>query len=361
MISLCFPKRFLWLWLALVASVGWAQPKPGFIEIRCEPGVLVFLNGELKGATDTEMGFPGKVLENVPAGTHTLRFVKSGFDPVEDRVTVPPGGVAQKTVSPFTRQVQVLQSGAGAGTPRGVVGRDSGGADRSIPDLGLTLVWIEPGTFAMGSAQGGDRAERPVTRVTLTRGYWLGKTEVTQRQWEAVMGGNPSNLKNAGKDAPVESVSYDDALAYCRKLTERELVAGRLTEGYAYTLPTEAQWEYACRAGTTGDYAGNVDAMGWSERNSRNMTNPVGTKQANAWGLHDMHGNVWEWCLDWFAPYPGGNVTDPAGDMWGAFRVFRGGSWLDSVGFLRSAVRDGDEPDRRVIGRGFRVALSAVR
>ena len=158
----------------------------------------------------------------------------------------------------------------------------------------------------------------------------------------------------------MERVSSIDVLNFCRKLTERERAAGRLPEGYAYTLPTEAQWEYACRAGTTGDYAGDLDSMGWYSSNSGTTTHAVGQKQANAWGLHDMHGNVWEWCADWYGNYPGGSVTDPTGAPWGVARVFRGGGWAESVGGCRSANRGGSGPAGYIHDLGFRLALAPV-
>jgi formylglycine-generating enzyme required for sulfatase activity len=180
--------------------------------------------------------------------------------------------------------------------------------------------------------------------------------EVTQGQWEALMGSNPSNFK--GADLPVEQVSWTEAMEFCRKLTERERAAGRLPEGYAYTLPTEAQWEYACRAGTTGNYAGDLNSMGWYAHNSGNMTHHVGQKQANAWGLFDMHGNVWEWCLDWYSIYPGGSVTDPIGPSSGTNRVNRGGSWSYTALSCRSATRSWYAPGTRLNTLGFRVALA---
>lgn len=231
--------------------------------------------------------------------------------------------------------------------------------DRLISDLGLRLIWIEPGSFAMGSANGGNNNERPVTQVTISQGFWLGQTEVTQAQWSAVMGSNSSTYKSA--DRPVETVSWNEAMEFCRKLTARERAAGRLPDGFAYTLPTEAQWEYACRAGTTGDYASDLDAMAWYDSNSEGKTQPVGTKQANAWDLHDMHGNVWEWCADWYSNYPGGNVTDPKGAASGSGRVSRGGSWFLEAGDCRSACRDFVEPGYRDFFLGFRLALSLSR
>ena len=229
------------------------------------------------------------------------------------------------------------------------------GKTYTIPDLNLEILPMPAGTFQMGSASGGLSFERPVTRVTISRAFWLGKTEVTQGQWQAVMGNNPSNFK--GANLPVERVSWEEAMEFCRRLTERERSVGRLPAGYVYTLPTEAQWEYACRAGTTGDYAGDLNSMAWYDRNSGRRTQPVGTKQSNAWGLHDMHGNLAEWCLDWFGLYKGGSVTDPLGASSSDTRVSRGGSWRSSAAFCRSAHRDGYPPHDR--GRiGFRIALA---
>jgi formylglycine-generating enzyme required for sulfatase activity len=231
-------------------------------------------------------------------------------------------------------------------------------------DPGIKLVRIPAGTFLMGSPvdeTGRSNNEGPQTQVTLTRDFFLGATDVTQGQYEAVMGTNPSFFKTAGKDAPVESVTWYDAMAFCQKLTERERAAGHLPDGYALTLPTEAQWEYACRAGTTGPYAGDLDAMAWYARNSGRTTHPVGSKQPNAWGLYDLHGNVWEWVLDWYGPYPGGAVTDPAGPATGTYRVHRGGSWSNVATDCRSADRHGDlASGRSSHSLGFRIALSVV-
>jgi formylglycine-generating enzyme required for sulfatase activity len=237
--------------------------------------------------------------------------------------------------------------------------RTAEGQAWTVPDLNLEMAYIRPGTFTMGN-ENGDSNEKPLTRVTLTRAYWLGKTEVTQGQYEALMGNNPSNFKNAGRDAPVETVSWDEAMQFCRKLTERERQAGRLPEGYEYTLPTEAQWEYACRAGTTGDYAGNLAAMAWYSQNCGDTTHAVGQKQANAWGLYDMHGNVWEWCRDWYGSYPGGSGADPTGPSSGAARVFRGGSWDVVADYCRSAFRLPSGPGGRSPAMGFRLALAPV-
>ena len=171
------------------------------------------------------------------------------------------------------------------------------------------------------------------------------------------MGKNPSTFQTAGKDAPVERVSWIDAMMFCRKLTERERAAGLLPESEAFTLPTEAQWEYACRAGTTGAYSGELDAMAWHSTNSAGTTHPVGAKRPNAWGFYDMSGNVLEWCFDWYGNYPGGAVTDPSGPERG-YRMARGG-WADASWAF--AARSGGSASRVDYTIGFRLALCAVR
>jgi formylglycine-generating enzyme required for sulfatase activity len=236
----------------------------------------------------------------------------------------------------------------------------STGRNFRIAPLDLELVWIAPGRFTMGSPAdepARNKAEGPQHEVTLTKGFWLGKTEVTQRQYAAVAEANPSRFQAVGDNAPVEEVSWLDAMEFCRQLTEREHAADRLPDGYTFTLPTEAQWEYACRAGTAGAYAGNPEAMAWHKGNSGDSTHPVGTKQPNAWGLHDMYGNVLEWCLDWYGNYKRGAQTDPTGPDSGYFRISRGGSWRVDV--FRSASRAGGSPGRRDYTIGFRLALTA--
>lgn len=234
----------------------------------------------------------------------------------------------------------------------------------TIPDLGLKLLWVQPGTFTMGSPAGETGRfewEGPQTRVTISRGFWLGGTEVTQGEWQAILGNKPSNF--SGSDfLPVEQVSWEDCQQFIAKLNSREQAASRLPPGYAYSLPTQAQWEYACRAGTTGAYAGVLDSMGWYDANSGNRTQPVGQKQANAWGFHDMHGNVWEWCQDWFADnLPGGSITDPVEPRSGSGRVRRGGGLWHVARLCRSAYREWSSPGIRDNDLGFRLALSPVR
>ena len=252
------------------------------------------------------------------------------------------------------------------------------------PNAEIGLAWIPPGTFMMGSLpnEPGRKAdESPQTEVTLSQGFWLGKNFVTIGVWKAVMGtgvrdhlikkisddtvhdlaGKKTNLRdlmhwspaadpatylaNETDDLPMYFVSWDDAKEFCAKLNERELAAGRLPDGYAFDLPTEAQWEYACRAGSTeATYVGPSDdsslkQIAWYAANSaenyqgralgptRSGPRAVGQKQPNSHGIYDMYGNLWQWCRDWYGPYPVGDLIDPVGPATGSEKVNRGGSW----------------------------------
>lgn len=235
----------------------------------------------------------------------------------------------------------------------------------TISGVGIEMVGIEPGTFIMGSPsnESGRSDDENQHEVTLTQGYWLGKYEVTQGQWESLMGSNPSEFKNAGKNAPVETVSWEDTQEFIKKLNARERAAGRLPEGYVYGLPTEAQWEYACRAGTSSRYyfgndEGQLGDYAWY--NSGSVTHPVGQKQPNAWGLYDMSGNVYEWCEDWYGHYPTGPVTNPVGPASGSNRVLRGGSWIYYAKDCRSADRGRNTPSDRFNDLGFRLSLRSA-
>lgn len=227
----------------------------------------------------------------------------------------------------------------------------------------LTLIWIEPGTFYLSDPLGaGDD-----TWVTLSRGYWIGRTEVTQAQWTAVLAhhpvyqNDPRPSRAKGADRPVEQITWEMSAIFCTALNLHERAAGRLPEGYEYTLPTEAQWEYAARAGTTGKYIGDLEATTWYEANSGLITHPVAQKQPNAWGLYDMQGNVAEWCRDWYAPYPGGHVVDPGGPASGIYRIVRGGSMVSNAGQSRVAQRPRGVTFQKNRTLGFRLALAPVQ
>jgi len=225
--------------------------------------------------------------------------------------------------------------------------------------ISLDLVWIPPGTFMMGSPEnepGRHKVELPQHIVTLTKGFWMGKYEVTQEQWQTFMGINPSEFK--GAKLPVESVSWDDCQEFLQRLNER--LQATDSRRHTFRLPTEAEWEYACRAGTTGPYAGDLDAMAWYGKNSNEMTQPVGQKKPNAWGLYDMHGNVSEWCNDYFGDYPSEDAVtvDPAASEDGG-RIYRGGSWFCDGLACRSAYRWGMIPSRWNRKTGLRVVMDA--
>ena len=227
-------------------------------------------------------------------------------------------------------------------------------SDALVNSIGMRFVPISAGSFTMGA---GETAHK----VTLTQPFELGVYEVTQEQYEAVMGDNPSHFREAGH--PVEKVSWNQAVSFCRKLSA---LPEEQAAGFEYRLPTEAEWEYACRAGSTTVYSfGDDDAElgdhAWFILNSGSRTNPVGGRKENAWKLHDMHGNVWEWCQDWSAALPAGEVTDPAGPAEGSRRVLRGGSWYHYPVFCRSADRSSHEPDYRHYNLGFRVLRKSTR
>ena len=229
----------------------------------------------------------------------------------------------------------------------------------TITDLSMEMLWVKPGTFEMGSPSSEKDREDDETlhTVTLTQGFHLGKHEVTQSQWEKVMGSNPSKYK--GADRPVEQVSWTDVTSFCAKLTASEQAAGRLPAGMTYQLPTEAQWEYACRAGTKtalsfGDVLTSAPA---NISAGRGETMDVGKYAANTWGFHDMHGNVHEWCSDWYGDYPTGAVSDPVGPADGSYRILRGGSRNLTGYSARSALRLSPEPAYSNSSIGFRLSL----
>ena len=226
----------------------------------------------------------------------------------------------------------------------------------TVNGVSFEMVRVEGGTFRMGAtseqeADDWDR-EKPVHSVTLS-GYYIGKTEVTQALWKAVMGINPSRFK--GDYLPVENVSWDDCQEFIRKLNSMT--------GQNFRLPTEAEWEFACRGGNNSrgyKYSGsnNLGSVAWYDGNSGNKTHPVGTKAPNELGIYDMSGNVWEWCADWYGDYSSGAQTNPTGPYGGSNRVYRGGSWNYDVGRCRSSNRDFYYPWIRDIILGLRLALS---
>jgi len=233
--------------------------------------------------------------------------------------------------------------------------------------IGMTFVPIPAGTFMMGSptSESLRYSNETLHQVTLTKSFYMQTTEVTQGQWKAVMGSNPSYFSNCGDNCPVDTVSWDDCQSFISKLNQKEGAT-------KYRLPTEAEWEYACRAGTTtpfstgsclstsqANYDGNYPYTGCPSGTDRKAPVLVKSFSPNAWGLYDMHGNVWEWCSDWYGDYPGNAVTDPDGSSNGTARVLRGGCYINLALYCRSANRNWRKPGFSDDGLGFRVAIDS--
>jgi len=222
--------------------------------------------------------------------------------------------------------------------------------------IGMEFVWIPAGSFMMGADQNFEDAfedELPRHKVTISRPFYIGEYEVTQEQWVAIMGNNPSRFKD--RKRPVEQVSWDEAMEFIQKLNKKEMTDG-------YRLPTEAEWEYVARAGSDtvycyGDDADDLNQYAWFKGNSGGKTHPVAKLKKNAWGVYDMHGNVWEWCQDRYGDgyYANSLLKDPKGPATGSLRIGRGGSWESDTKHCRSAVRYHDSPADRDPDVGFRL------
>ena len=297
-----------------------------------------------------------RTLARIPYGSLTLEL-----EPPAARVTLPDGELRYRPgvrLPEGAHRVVVRHDGyvdaertvsvSGSTRVRIALERRPLRAGESREFDGMEFAWVPAGEFVMGSTSSeAEDDESPVTRVRISRGYWLGKHEVTQAEWQAVTGTNPAHFSGCGS-CPVENVSWDDAQGFIRSLNGR---AG----GSRYRLPTEAEWEYAARAGTAGDRYGNVDAIAWYDGNSGDRTHPVGQKAPNAWGLHDMLGNVWELVQDWYGDYPGGAVTDPGGPGSGSYRLGRGGSWFYDARICRASNRGNNPPGYGNPHLGFRL------
>ena len=254
---------------------------------------------------------------------------------------------------------------------------DAGKSRVFIPDLNLIMHWCPPGTFTMGSDNPAPTwHDNPPHQVTLTHGYWIGETEVTQAQFEAVMESNPAAPSSRrgdgidairlpavsfkGADLPAISITWDQMMDFCKKLTAREQKAGRLPAGAIYTLPTEAQWFHAAEAGSNDVvYKGDLDSVAWYHTNADTMLHPVAQKLPNAWGLYDMYGNAWEACSDWFGDFTADAVTDPIGTPSSDSHVLRGGGWDAGYKNALTACRKALVKDGRRYYIGFRIICTA--
>ncbi|MFC1489536.1 SUMF1/EgtB/PvdO family nonheme iron enzyme, partial [Thermodesulfobacteriota bacterium] len=297
---------------------------------------------------------------NLEAGRYHVEVTAVGYEEITMWVSLAEG--ENKTINVRLKQIAAFRH-----------------INNIINSFGMEFVYIQPGTFTMGSPPNEPERDNDEKqhKVVLTKGFYMQTTEVTQGQWKAVMGSNPSYFKNCGNDCPVEKISWRNVQEFIRKLNQRE-------SDSIYRLPTEAEWEYACRAGsstilTNGNlselkcgYDSNLDNVGWYCGNSsviydgcydarRNGgkscagTHIVAQKKPNAWGLYDMHGSVWEWCQDWKGNYPTGSATDPTGPSIGSHRVVRGGSWGNEAMSCRSANRFGNSPGNGGNDLGFRL------
>jgi formylglycine-generating enzyme required for sulfatase activity len=309
-----------------------SRPAPRLVRFATKPrGADVFVDRQYRGTTDAE-------IELAP-GEHRVRLDKEGYEPLEETLAV-----NDETPRDFFRELKAVVRSS----PKSV-----------LNSIGMQMLLIPAGPFLMGSADSeGKENERPRHEVTLSCPFYMGIHEVTQEQYEKVMGKNPAVFtrgRGGGPRNPVENVSWDDAVAFCRKLSDlpEEKRAGR-----TYQLPTEAEWEYACRAGKeTPEDA--LAEYAWYRSNSGEGTHPVGQKKPNAWGLYDMQGNVWEWCQDWYSPryYDETPRRDPRGPEVGSERVIRGGSYQDLGPDCRPARRFKSAPELLNVATGFRVVM----
>ena len=318
-------------------------------------GADVYVDGK-------KLGQSPRVFNGLLVGNHQVEVRKDGYATDRKSVSISEGQTASITGTLVSNAVASSSSNT-SGYSSGSSSMASGSNTISIPvkdGISIEMVKVEAGTFMMGatsemkdSYDDPDSDEKPVHQVTLTNDYYMGKYEVTQALWQAVMGSNPSNFK--GDNLPVEEVSWNDCQEFISKLNS-------LT-GRKFRLPTEAEWEYAARGGKKSrsyQYSGssNISDVAWYDGNSVNKTHPVGTKQANELGIYDMTGNVWEWCSDWYGFYSSSSQTNPTGADSGSSRVFRGGSWYGNARYCRLSFRDCTPPDCRGYNLGLRLALS---
>ena len=324
----------------------------GNLSVNYKPfGADVYVDGK-------KLGQSPRVFNGLLVGNHQVEVRKDGYATDRKTISISEGQTASITGTLASNAVASSSSNT-SGYSSGSSSMASGSNTISISvkdGISIDMVKVEAGTFMMGATPEMEKPnsdEKPVHQVTLINDYYMGKYEVTQALWQAVMGSNPSNFK--GDNLPVETVNWNDCQEFISKLNS-------LT-GRKFRLPTEAEWEYAARGGKKSrgyQYSGSrkISDVAWYEGNSRSKTHPVGRKQANELGIYDMSGNVWEWCSDWYGSYSSSSQTNPMGSDSGAKRVRRGGSWCYIARICRSSYRYGDAPDCRGLYLGLRLALS---
>ena len=322
----------------------------GNLSVNYKPfGADVYVDGK-------KLGQSPRVFNGLLVGNHQVEVRKDGYATDRKTISISEGQTASIT---GTLASNAVASSNTSGYSSSSSSMASGSNAISIPvkdGISIDMVKVEAGTFMMGATsemKDPYSDKKPVHQVTLTNDYYMGKYEVTQALWQAVMGSNPSNFK--GDNLTVETVNWNDCQEFISKLNS-------LT-GRKFRLPTEAEWEYAARGGKKSrsyQYSGssNISDVAWYDGNSGSKTHPVGKKQANELGIYDMSGNVWEWCSDWYGSYSSSSQTNPMGSDSGAKRVRRGGSWCHIARICRSSYRSGDAPDCRGLYLGLRLALS---
>ena len=342
--------------LVVTASGGAQAEQKQKLTIRYTPSSATVL-------VDNKMvkGMNGVAQTTLPVGQHSFVVACDGYESEEGMVKLKASAPSNLQIT-LTKEVMATQSTVSQPTvaQQPVVQPTVTNSDNiSIPvkdGISIDMVRVEAGTFTMGATPEMDNPldeEKPAHQVTLTNDYYIGKYEVTQALWQAVMGNNPSNFK--GENLPVETVSWKDCQEFLIKLN-------RIT-GKTFRLPTEAEWEYAARGGNKSrgyQYSGsnNLSDVAWHTNNSGSKTHAVGSKQANELGIYDMTGNVWEWCQDWYGKYSSSSKTNPTGANSGSKRVGRGGSWIINSLVCRSSYRGYSSPDNRLNYVGLRLVLS---
>ena len=338
-------------------------------------GIQIDLSGLSRGTYFAKVQFEGKTISAPPIVLTSRSGGTPGISVTGNAGFTPVNGSGKRTSGPNEYDIRVSKIGYDVETLSISMPAQNDVVIRlratEINSIGMKLVRISAGSFQMGS-NAGFTQEQPVHAVTLTKDFWLGQYEVTQAQYQAVTGLSPSFF--TGNDRPVERVSWFDAITFANALSQAEgltlcydsegnVTGGNIYSCTGYRLPTEAEWEYATRAGTTtewsfGNDAAQAGAYAWYNSNSGSQTHPVGEKLPNPWGLYDVHGNVWEWVHDWwgFAYYSVSPSSNPPGPGSGPDRVVRGGGWISITSLLRSVFRGGSSPSYRFFNLGFRLA-----